>query len=341
MFDLRDLETPIIGAPMAGGPSTPELAAAVTDAGGVGFLAAGYRTPEELEAQLNRAADLTSGPVGVNLFVPDSFQPEQALLNAYVEALRPEAAALGVEVGKPRNDDDGWDAKLEIVLDTRPAAVSFTFGCPDASVLARMAGAGILPIVTVTTAAEAEFAEAAGARALAVQGPDAGGHRGAFDQREYPTDQPLEQTLAAIRSATDIPLAAGGGVSGSDDVVRLRANGADVVQVGTALLLADEAGTNPLHRAALSGGRFTRTSLTRAYTGRYARGLTNRFIREHQDAPAGYPHLHHATAPLRKAAVAQGNADVAHLWAGTGFASAAAEPAAAIIERLAAAVRRP
>lgn len=335
MFDLRELERPIIGAPMAGGPTTPELAAAVSNAGGLGFLAAGYRTPEDLVAQLRSTAALTSGPVGVNLFVPDVFQPEPALLDAYLDSLRPEAAALGVEVGKPRADDDGWHAKLEIVLDARPAAVSFTFGCPDAPVLAGMAAAGILPIVTVTTAAEAEFAEAAGARALAVQGPSAGGHRGTFDQRQAPTGQSLQDTLAAIRSTTAVPLAAGGGVSCPDDVVRLREAGADAVQVGTALLLADEAGTNPVHRAALSGGSFTGTSLTRAYTGRYARGLTNRFILEHRDAPAGYPHLHHATAPLRKAAVAQGNADVAHLWAGTGFESARTGPAGAIVESLA------
>lgn len=335
MFDLRDLDRPIVGAPMAGGPTTPELAAAAANAGGIGFLAAGYRTPEDLDAQLRSVAALTSGPVGVNLFVPQPFQPDEALLGAYCDSLQQEAAALGVAVGNPRDDDDGWDAKLDIVLAAKPAAVSFTFGCPDAAVLARFTDAGILPIVTVTTPAEAAFAVTAGARALAVQGPGAGGHRGSFDQRETPTDQPLHDTLAAVRSTTAVPLAAGGGVSGPGDVVRLLKTGADAVQVGTALLLADEAGTNPLHRAALSGGRFTGTTLTRAYTGRYARGLTNRFILEHQDAPAGYPHLHYATAPLRKAAIEQGNADVAHLWAGTGFASARKAPAAAIIESLA------
>lgn len=320
---------------MAGGPSTPELAAAVSNAGGLGFLAAGYRTPEDLEEQLRSVSTLTGGPVGVNLFVPDSFQPDAGLLDAYRESLRPEAAALGVELGEPRNDDDGWDAKLTLVLDFRPAVVSFTFGCPDPAVLRRMAGAGILPIVTVTTRDEAKRAVAAGARALAVQGPGAGGHRGTFDQGQTPAEDPLEDVLAAIRYRTEVPLAAGGGVSGPADVVRLREAGADAVQVGTALLLSDEAGTNPLHRAALSEGRFDGTSLTRAYTGRYARGLTNRFIREHQDAPAGYPQLHHVTAPLRRAAVAQGNADAAHLWAGTGFASARPGPAVEIIRSLA------
>ena len=335
MFDLRGLDRPIIGAPMAGGPSTPGLAAAVSNAGGLGFLAAGYRTPADLEAQMREVVALTAGPVGVNLFVPDSFEPDPEELEAYLEAIGTEAAALGAEVGDPQADDDAWQEKLAVVLDLKPAAVSFTFGCPDAAVLARFSGAGILPIVTVTTLAEAEYAAAAGARALAVQGPDAGGHRGSFDQNALPTDQPLEETLRAIRLAVSIPLAAGGGVSGPDDVERLRACGADAVQVGTALLLADEAGTSPLHRAALADGRFAGTTLTRAYTGRFARGLTNRFILEHQDAPAGYPHLHHATAPLRKAAVARGDTDVAHLWAGTGYAAVRPGPAAAIVESLA------
>ncbi|NJC21381.1 nitronate monooxygenase [Arthrobacter pigmenti] len=331
MFDLRDLDRPIVGAPMAGGPSTPELAAAVTNAGGLGFLAAGYRTAEDLAGQLEQAQQLTNGPLGVNLFVPDDFRPAADELDAYRSSLAGVASELGVESGLPKADDDGWHAKLEAVLDLRPAAVSFTFGCPEGAVLRTFADAGILPIVTVTTAAEAELALARGARTLAVQGPDAGGHRGTLDQRDEPTTQKFEDTLAEIRAVSQVPLAVGGGVSGPDDVVRLLDRGADAVQIGTALLLADEAGTNPLHRAALTD--FSSTSLTRAYTGRVARGLTNRFIRDHPDAPVGYPHLHHVTAPLRKAAVVQGNADVAHFWAGTGFASAQPGPAARIIER--------
>lgn len=319
---------------MAGGPSTPELAAAVTDAGGLGFLAGGYRSPGDLEGQLSRVRELTAGPVGVNLFVPDSLEPDPEDLARYSNSLRAEASALGVEVGAARNDDDGWDAKLDLVLDARPEVASFTFGCPESRVLATLAQAGIVPMVTVTTAEEAQQALAAGARALAVQGPDAGGHRGAFDQRTIPTDRPLADTVAEIRSQTAVPLAAGGGVSGPDDVVRLLGLGADAVQVGTLLLTADEAGTNPLHRAALTDGRFAETSLTRAYTGRFARGLTNRFMREHVDAPVGYPHLHYVTAPLRAAAIAAGDADIAHLWAGSGFASARPEPAAAMVERL-------
>jgi nitronate monooxygenase len=141
--------------------------------------------------------------------------------------------------------------------------------------------------------------------------------------------------VSAVVAAVEVPVVAGGGVADAHDVASVMASGAVAAQVGTAYLLADEAGTNPLHRAALSDPAFVTTKVTRAYTGRWARGLANRFMAEHTDAPAGYPHLHHVTAPLRAAAVAVGDAQVAHLWAGTGHARAAMTSAAEITRSLA------
>lgn len=334
MFDPRSLEIPLVGAPMAGGPSTPELAAAVSAAGGLGFLAAGYKSPDQVAAQIRRTRELTGGPVGVNLFVVEPFEPDPAALETYRAALQPEARRLGVELGTPRWDDDAWAGKLEVVLDTRPEVVCFTFGCPDADVLGRMAAAGITTMVTVTTAAEARLAAARGAGSLSVQGPGAGGHRATFDQATAATEVPLEATVDEITAGTDLPVVAGGGIATAGDVAGLLSRGAVAAQVGTALLLADEAGTNPLHRNALTSGRFTSTTPTRAFTGRSARGLTNRFITAHTDAPVGYPHLHHLTAPLRAAAVAQRDEDTAHLWAGTGFPGLHDGPAARIVAAL-------
>ncbi len=334
MFDPRSLAVPIVGAPMAGGPSTPELAAALSNAGGLGFLAAGYRSPSQLAAQIQQTRELTSGTVGVNLFVVEPFEPDPAALETYRAALQPEARRLGVELGTPRWDDDAWAGKLEVVLDTRPEVVSFTFGCPDADVLGRMAAAGITTMVTVTTAAEARLAEARGAHALTVQGPAAGGHRATFDQTATPTPAALGSTVEEITAGTDLPVIAGGGITTTEDVAGLVARGAVAAQVGTALLLAEEAGTNPLHREALTDPRFTSTTLTRAFTGRLARSLTNRFVTTHPDAPVGYPHLHHLTAPVRAAAVAQHDVDTAHLWAGTGFSGIQSGPAAAIVDSL-------
>lgn len=334
MLDLRDLPAPIIGAPMAGGPSTPALVAAVSDAGGLGFLAAGYKAADTVATEIAEVSAATAGPFGVNLFVIEPYDADPGALAAYAESLRPTAERLGVSLGQPRWEDDQWQAKLELVLDTRPAVVSFTFGCPPDGVLRRLHDAGVLTVVTVTTPAEAGEAEARGAAALSVQGPDAGGHRGTWDQEATPSTTPLPLLLAEITASSAVPVVAGGGVRTAEDVADILAHGAVAAQVGTAYLRADEAGTNPVHRAALDDPSFTGTALTRAFTGRWAQGLANRFMADHADAPAGYPHLHHLTAPLRAAAAKAGEAQSLHLWAGTGYAAGLALPAADITRSL-------
>lgn len=319
---------------MAGGPSTPALAAAVSDAGGLGFLAAGYKTAEVVAAEVKVVRAATSAPFGVNLFVVEPYEPEANALEAYRRSLEPEAARLGADLGNPRWDDDHWQAKIDLVLDMRPDVVSFAFGCPDTSVLRRLAEEDVLSVVTVTSAAEAREAVARGAASLSVQGPEAGGHRGTWDLGADPNPAPLLELVSAVVAAVDVPVVAGGGVADAADVASVIARGAVAVQAGTAYLLADEAGTNSVHRAALSSQAFAATAVTRAYTGRWARGLANRFMAEHADAPAGYPHLHHLTAPLRAAAVAAGDPQVAHLWAGTGHSQALMAPAADITRSL-------
>jgi nitronate monooxygenase len=326
---------PVVGAPMAGGASTPDLAAAVSRAGGLGFLAAGYKSPDQVADQVETARAGTSSPVGVNLFVIERYEPGREALADYRRALEPLAARLGVDLGEPRWDDDHWRAKLDLVLDLRPELVSFTFGCPDAAVLRRLGERGVLTMVTVTTVAEAEAAVARCAASLAVQGNEAGAHRGTWDIAADPAETPLTDLVDAIVRTVDVPVVAGRGVTDVAGVESVLAAGAVAAHVGTAYLLADEAGTNEVHRAALTDPACTETALTRAYTGRWARGLANRFMAEHDDAPAGYPQLHHLTAPLRAAAVAAGDAQVAHLWAGTGYRAARAAPAADITRSLA------
>ena len=335
MLDLRDLAVPVVAAPMAGGPTTPALVTAVGEAGGLGFLAAGYQSAEAVAADVAHVRARTTAPFGVNLFVVEPSEPAAGALEAYRRSLEAEAARLGARLGEPRWDDDAWGDKAELVLDVRPDVVSFTFGCPAAEVLRRLAGAGVLTMVTVTTVAEAREAVARGAGSLAVQGPAAGGHRGTWDLEADPGTAPLPDLLAAVGAAVDVPVVAGGGVSGAADVAGVLAGGAVAAQVGTAYLLADEAATHSLQRAALTDRAFPATALTRAYTGRWARGLANRFIAEHADAPAGYPQLHHLTRPLRAAAVAAGDRDVAQMWAGEGHASVRAAPAAEITRSLA------
>jgi nitronate monooxygenase len=334
VLDLRDLEIPVIGAPMAGGPSTPDLAAAVSDAGGLGFLAGGYKTADRVAADIESLRAATSAPYGLNLFVVEPFEVDPSVLDDYRRAVAPEADRLGVELGDPRWDDDDWASKLELVLAVRPDVVSFTFGCPSVDVLRRLAELDVHTTVTVTSVDEAREAAARGAVSLAVQGPEAGGHRGVWDQTAPPDGRPLIDLVGAVTAAVDVPVVAGGGVVDAEGVASVIRAGALAAQVGTAYLLAHEAGTNPVHRGALADPGFAATDLTRAYTGRWARGLANRFMAEHAAAPAGYPYLHHLTAPLRAAAVTTGDPQVAHLWAGTGHAASRAAPAAEITRSL-------
>lgn len=332
-FALRDLDVPVLGAPMAGGPGTPQLAAAVSSAGGLGFLPGGYLSAPQLAANIAAARSSTSGPLGVNLFVPQAGVADPVELDRYRAALGELAGRYGVEPGAARWDDDGWDAKVELLLDVRPEVVSFTFALPDPAVTARVRAAGIATAMTVTTVEEARAAT--GFDTLVVQGPEAGGHRGTHDPAVEPSTQPLAELLAAVIAAVDVPVVAAGGLTDPSAVAVAMRAGASAVQVGTALLLADEAGTNPVHRAALCGPWFTRTVVTRSFSGRYARGLENGFTRHFDPlAPLGYPEVHHLTSPVRRAAVAAGDPHGTNLWAGTGFRGARGLPAAAIVSGL-------
>ncbi|MDH6244487.1 nitronate monooxygenase [Mycobacterium sp. OTB74] len=319
-FDLRELAIPVIVAPMAGGPTTPELAAAGSNAGGLGFLAAGYLTAEALADRISAARALTTGPLGVNLFAP---QPSTALtdeVERYAHELAEEATRYGATLGEPRFNDDQWAAKLDVVAELKPEVVSFTFGAPHADECARLREGGITTIATVTTLAEANLAVAAGVDGLAVQGPEAGGHRGTYDPTANPATQPLAELLADVLAAVHVPVAAAGGLVTADDVAQILDAGAVAAQLGTAFLLADEAGSSPVHRAALTDPRFTETVVTKAFSGRYARGLRNRFVNEHESqAPLGYPEVHYLTGPVRAAAVRAGDPDGTNVWAGKGF----------------------
>ena len=250
-FDVRSLDAPVIVAPMAGGPTTPELAAAGTNAGGLGFLAAGYLTADVFAERITAARGLTTGPLGANLFVPQPSAARPEALHQYAKTLGEESRRYDVRLGEARFDDDAWSAKLDVVLDLKPEVVSFTFGLPTAAECARLVDAGITTIATVTTLAEAELAVACGVHAIVAQGPDAGGHRGTLDPLATPPTQPLTQLLRTTTVALDIPVIAAGGLMTAVDVADVFASGAVAAQLGTAFLLADEAGSSPVHRLSL------------------------------------------------------------------------------------------
>jgi nitronate monooxygenase len=325
------MDVPIVGAPLAGGPSTPELAAAVSEAGGLGFLAAGYKTAAATGAELERLQALTARPVGLNLFFPVKEEIDGTALTAYTERMRSEGEHYGVAPGEPRWTDDDWQAKLELAARARPAVVSFTFGCPEREIVDWLRECGCRVWCTVTSDDEARQAAAAGVDALVVQGAEAGGHQGSFvDHDRMP--RPLLTLLGEVQRAVALPLIGAGGIATAADVAAALAAGAFAAQIGSALLLSSEAGTSAAHRQALTGEAETR--LTRAFTGRRARGIVNRFLLEHDAfAPRAYPELHYVTAPIRAAARERGDPDGINLWAGTGYRHARDASASELVER--------
>ena len=325
------MEIPVIGAPLAGGSSTPELTAAVSDARGLGFIAAGYKTVDDVRREIEQVRARTRRPFGINVFFPVQLAADEAAVATYTLKLAGEAERYGVSSGEARWSDDGWEGKLELVTRERPAVASFTFGCPDRAIVGRLQGSGIAVWCTVTSPTEAKMAAAAGVDALVVQGAEAGGHQGSFDDTdEAPIG--LLALLQLVRDATHLPLVAAGGIANGEGVAGVIAAGASAAQIGSGLMLTPEAGTSAPHRAAFAGAE--PTALTRAFSGRRARGIVNRFMRDHDAAaPKAYPQVHYLTAPLRAAARAAADADGINLWAGQAYSLAEAMPAAELVAR--------
>ena len=336
MFQLDELSIPIVLAPMAGGPTTPELVAAVSEAGGLGFLAAGYLSVDQFAERIAATRALTERPFGVNLFVPG--RPDPAVDGAvadYAAGLTGAAERAGVALPAPDPaDEDDWAAKVALLCADPVPVVSFVFGLPSPEVVDALRAAGSYLIATVTSAAEAADAAATGFDALCVQGPDGGGHRGTHRVGDQPGSTPLPTLLAEVAAVTDLPRIAAGGIATGPAIASVLAAGAAAVQLGTVYLRTPEAGTAAPYRDALAGGRYTETALTRAFTGRVARGLRNAFMDAHPTAPAAYPQLHQLTRPLRAASAASGDPDGMSLWAGTGFRHTTTEPAGELTRRL-------
>jgi nitronate monooxygenase len=324
---------PLVLAPMAGGPSTVELAASAAAGGVVPFLAGAYLTPERLRADLAELRAVTSTPFGVNVFAlsPDSPSMLQEA-QAYAALLAPWAAAAGVELGTPRYDDDHFAAKVDLLVEAAPALVSFAFGWPPAEVVGRLQAVGTEVWVTVNEPSEVEWAEALGVDGLVVQGWEAGGHRGGpVDTGAVQLD--LLPLVSEVAGLTALPVMAAGGVMTGADASQVLRAGATAVALGTAFLGCPEAGTAPVHRHALT--HRSGTTVTRAFTGRSARALTTTWTERFSEAaPAAYPHVHHVTAPLRAHGKATGEAELVHLWAGTGHERLRSLPAVELARTL-------
>ncbi len=332
LMQRLNLRVPVVLAPMAGGPGTPELAAAVCEAGGLGSVGSAYLTPSQIHEAGARVRARTDRSFALNLFVPEQspWPEEEAVARAAAE-LAPFHAALKLPPPTlPQRAAEDFAAQFAAVLEVRPAVLSFTFGRLGADHLQALRARDILTVGTATGLAEARALEADGVDAIVVQGGAAGGHRGGWREDDLADTPTLTRAVAA---AVGVPVIAAGGVMDRAGVRGVLDAGASLAQCGTAFLRAAEAGTSAPYRAALAAAGPGDTVLTRAFSGRPARGLRNAVTRA-VEQPLPYPYQNALTRPMRAAGTAAGRADVLSLWAGEGVGQGREDTAAALMSAL-------
>jgi nitronate monooxygenase len=338
LASMIGIEQAIILAPMAGGTSTPALVAAVSNAGGLGSLGAGYMTPEDMAKAIAEIRERTNNPFAVNLFAGGYDGNGAADPAAMLRLIAPWHERLGLPPpAAPAGSLPPFDQQLEVVLRAEVPVFSFTFGIPAAEGMRRMKDRGVKTLGTATTVAEARALEQAGADAIIAQGSEAGAHRGTFISSLVDS---LVGTIALVPQMADavsVPVIASGGIMDGRGIVAAAALGASGVQLGTAFLACPESGAPPAHKAAIRTARDDGTMLTRAFSGRLARGIINGFtaaMRGHEGDLLPYPAQNNLTRPMRTAAARQGNADCLSMWAGQAAPLAREVPAAELVAQL-------
>lgn len=333
---------PLIQAPMAGVQGSA-LALEVCRAGALGSLPAAMLAPEALEQELSVLAERSSGPWSANFFCHAPPRPDEAADLRWREALRPYYSEYGIDPESiaPGAGRRPFDADALALLERyRPAVVSFHFGLPEAQLLDRLKALGILVLSSATTVAEARWLEAQGADVIIAQGLEAGGHRGMFLEQDLTGQMGTLALVPQIVDAVRVPVVAAGGIADVRGIRAALALGAAAVQLGTAYLLCPECSTSPVHRAALAGPGAAHTALTNVFSGRPARGIVNRVVREVGPMSASAPAFPLATAgiaPLRSAAEKQGSGDFSPLWSGQNASGCRSVPAYQLTCELAAA----
>ena len=330
------VEHPIILAPMAGGAGTPELVAAVSNVGGLGSWGGAYSTPQQILDAAGQIRALTGKPFALNLFA-GGYEPERTLDPAPMLEL---VGRLHAELGLPApvlppNPQSPFEDQLAAVIEARPAVFSFTFGIPTGDALVRLRKAGILTSGTATTVEEAKALDEAGVDNVVCQGEEAGAHRGTFLKPFEHSMVPVRELVAGTLKAVSVPVIASGGLMDGKDIAAMLRLGAVAAQLGTAFLPCPECGAPAVYKRAVLTARADTTVITRAYSGRPARGLRNKFIdlaREQDVLP--FRQQNDLTRPMRGEAGKKGVADYLSLWAGTGVTRARQMPAAELVKAL-------
>lgn len=347
LLDLLGIRLPIIQAPMAG-VSSPAMAAAVSDAGALGSIGVGATDADGARAMIAAVRERSTGPLNVNLFCHAPATAHRAVEAAWIERLRPEFEALGASPPSALNEiyrsfvED--DAMLTMLLEERPKVVSFHFGLPGEAALRALRGAGIVLLASATSLAEARTVAEGGIHAVVAQGWEAGGHRGVFDP-DAPDDRLGAMALTRLLAhEIDLPVIAAGGIMDGAGIAAALNLGAAAAQLGTAFVLSDESLADEGYRAALASDAANHTIMTRAISGRPARGLTNRFTALGAKVPAedvpAYPIAYDLGKALHAAGKVRGEFGFGAQWAGQAAPLARAMPAGQLVAALAAELER-
>jgi nitronate monooxygenase len=323
------IEHPIVLAPMAGGPGSPELVAAVANAGGLGSIPAAYLSAQDIRKTWSRTRELTDRPLAINVFAGGHHSGPIGDAGPMLAILRDVHARLGIPApALPPMPPNPLEAQLDVILELKPKVLSFTFGVLDVK---RMRDAGIITIGTATTAEEARILEKAGVDAVVAQGSEAGAHRGTFavpfEKAMVPTLELVEQCVRTI----SIPVIASGGLMDGGEIAAALDRGAVAAQLGTAFLACPESGASPAYKKAILDATRDTTVITRAFSGRPARGLRNEFIdMVPESAILPFPLQNSLTRPMRNAA----DPRYYSLWAGQGVTRARSMPAGELVATL-------
>ena len=339
---LLNIDYPIIQAPMAGGITTSKLVAAVSNNGALGMIGAGYMSPSQLREQIRDVKQLTSNNFGVNLFVPDEFEVlgnEVEMANNLLNRFREELNIHEEKIDLPNMENaiHSYKEQIQVVIEEKVPICSFTFGVPNADIVAQFKIAGIISIGTATTVEEAISIEKIGMDAAVIQGSEAGGHRGNFLSGHEESLIGLMSLVPQVADNVRIPIIAAGGIMDGRGLMASLNLGAKAVQMGTAFLTCEESGAHPLHKEEIMHSKDGDTTFTRAFSGKWARGIKNKFImemEEHEDTIPNFPLQNALTQSIRKASANQNNIDYMSLWAGQSAPLARIETVEELVRRV-------
>jgi nitronate monooxygenase len=336
--ELLNITLPLIQAPMAGGATTPELVAAVSNAGGLGSLGAGYMTANEIRNAIKQIRQLTNKPFGVNLFIPEKYQVTEKQIKQAIKAAQEACFELNFDV-PPINPPytPSFEEQIDLILEEKVKVFSFTFGIPNKHQIENFKNNNVILIGTATTLKEAKLLEEFGIDAVVAQGSEAGGHRGTFIGKSEDALNPVTSLVPLLLDYIKIPVIAAGGIMDAKGIIESFTLGAAAVQMGTAFLCCNESGIHPLYKLSLLNATQDRTVLTRAFSGKLARGITNKFIsrmQAHEQDILDYPIQNTLTSAIRKEAGKKNGIDFMSLWAGQFAYLCKAIPAAQFIQEL-------